>query len=123
MDGIWNELLSNLSDYDEANVTDIPLKCPSSVQNHPGLSGGITVKQSNGSTVQASQSPSTSNARPPPVWPSDWSEEGVSVSHRTTSGDSPRSHGVDGWRWSFWRLRLGRSSGGGGEIAAAAACP
>ncbi|KAE8687989.1 hypothetical protein F3Y22_tig00111005pilonHSYRG00103 [Hibiscus syriacus] len=60
---------------------------------------------------------------PPPVWPSDRSEDGVSVSHRTTSGDSPRSHGVDGWRWSFWSLRLGRGSGGGGEIAAAAACP
>ncbi|KAE8687988.1 RS-containing zinc finger protein 21 isoform 1 [Hibiscus syriacus] len=43
------------------------------------------------------------------------------MSHRTTSGDSPRSHGVDGWRWSFWSLRLGRGSGGGGEIAAAAA--
>ncbi|KAE8654741.1 protein SLOW GREEN 1 [Hibiscus syriacus] len=52
---------------------------------------------------------------PPPVWPSDRSEEEISVSHRTTSGDSPRSHGVDGWRWSFWSLRSGRGSGGGGE--------
>ncbi|KAE8733240.1 Detected protein of unknown function [Hibiscus syriacus] len=52
---------------------------------------------------------------PPPVWSSDRSEEWVLVSHRTTSGDSPLSHGVDGWRWSFWSLRLGRGSGGGGE--------
>ncbi|KAE8729647.1 putative transcription factor [Hibiscus syriacus] len=46
---------------------------------------------------------------------SDRSEEGLSVSHRTTSGDSPSSHGVDGWYSIFWGLRLGRGSGGGGE--------
>ncbi|KAE8706496.1 hypothetical protein F3Y22_tig00110392pilonHSYRG00084 [Hibiscus syriacus] len=52
---------------------------------------------------------------------SDQSEDGVSVSHRTTSGDSPSSHGVDGWYSIFWSLRLGRGSGGSGEIATAAA--
>ncbi|KAE8669660.1 hypothetical protein F3Y22_tig00112226pilonHSYRG00073 [Hibiscus syriacus] len=52
---------------------------------------------------------------PSPVWPSDRSEERGSVSHRTPSGDSPHSHGVDGWRWSFWSLRLGRGSGGDSE--------
>ncbi|KAE8728403.1 hypothetical protein F3Y22_tig00004457pilonHSYRG00027 [Hibiscus syriacus] len=47
--------------------------------------------------------------------PSDRSEEGLSVSHRTTSGDSPSSHGMDGWYSVFWSLYSGRGSGGGGE--------
>ncbi|KAE8702347.1 Protein trichome birefringence-like 3 [Hibiscus syriacus] len=37
---------------------------------------------------------------------------GASVSHRTTSGDSPRSLGVDGWYSVFWSPRFGRGSGG-----------
>ncbi|KAE8732739.1 hypothetical protein F3Y22_tig00001750pilonHSYRG00065 [Hibiscus syriacus] len=52
---------------------------------------------------------------PSPVWPSDRVKEYPSVSHRTPSGDSPHSHGMDGWRWSFWSLQLGRGSGGDGE--------
>ncbi|KAE8668593.1 hypothetical protein F3Y22_tig00112293pilonHSYRG00323 [Hibiscus syriacus] len=52
---------------------------------------------------------------PSPVWPSDRVKEYPSVSHRTPSGDSPHSHGVDSWRWSFWSLRLGRGSGEDGE--------
>ncbi|KAE8666891.1 RNA-directed DNA polymerase [Hibiscus syriacus] len=67
MDGFWNEQFSpNLSDYGEANLpvwNQGLLMYPISVQNHSGLSSGITDKQSNGSTVQASQSPNTSNAR------------------------------------------------------------
>ncbi|XP_039023844.1 uncharacterized protein LOC120156610 [Hibiscus syriacus] len=63
MDSFWNQLLSDSSNHDEQKLQVWNQGSLMYPQNHPGVSSGVTLNQTNGSTVHASQSPNTSGAR------------------------------------------------------------
>ncbi|KAK8595659.1 hypothetical protein V6N13_000359 [Hibiscus sabdariffa] len=63
MDPFWNQFFPDSSNPPDETSLQGWNQAPSIYQqNHPGASSGITLNQTNGSTVQASQSPNTASS-------------------------------------------------------------